>query len=86
MKKFLLILILIPFLSFSQTNSEAMNKLQNSKELLEMGLISQKEFDSIANDLKAIILSSKVVEKDLEPDGFYIEEKRIIPEIGRAHV
>ena len=45
-----------------------------------MGLISQKEFDSIANDLKAIILSSKVVEKDLEPDGFYTEEKRIIPE------
>ena len=80
MKKFLLILILIPFLSFSQTNSEAMKKLQNSKELLEMGLISQKEFDSIANDLKAIILSSKVVEKDLEPDGFFIEEKRIIPE------
>tara|TARA_X000000950_G_C13669290_1_gene559253 strand:+ start:61 stop:777 length:717 start_codon:yes stop_codon:yes gene_type:complete len=80
MKNLILILILIPFLSLSQTNSEAMKKLQNSKELLEMGLISQKEFDSIANDLKAIILSSKVVEKDLEPDGFYTEEKRIIPE------
>lgn len=67
-------------LSISQTNSEAMKKLQNSKELLEMGLITQKEFDSIANYLKDIILNSKVVEKETEPDGFYIGNERVIPE------
>jgi len=72
--------MLIPVLSISQTNSEAMKKLQNSKELLEMGLITQKEFDSIANYLKDIILNSKVVEKETEPDGFYIGKERVIPE------
>ena len=80
MKKLILLLILIPFVSFGQTNSEAMKKLQNSKELLEMGLITQKEFDSIAVALKDIILNSKVVKEEIPDDGFYITNKKLIPE------
>ena len=48
MKKLILLLLFIPIISFGQTNWEAMKKLQNTKELLELGLITQKEFDSIA--------------------------------------
>ena len=55
MKKLILLLILIPFVSFGQTNSEAMKKLQNSKELLEMGLITQKEFDQIEEKEKIAV-------------------------------
>ncbi|MBT4416133.1 MAG: hypothetical protein HOC84_07285, partial [Flavobacteriaceae bacterium] len=80
MEKLILLLILIPFVSFGQTNSEAMKKLQNSKELLEMGLITQKEFDSIAVALKDIILNSKVVKEEIPDDGFYITNKKLIPE------
>ena len=80
MKKLILLLILIPFISFGQTNSEAMKKLQNSKELLEMELITQKEFDSIAVYLKDIILNSKVVKEEILDDGFYITNKKLIPE------
>lgn len=80
MKKLLLLLLLIPLVSFGQTNSEAMKKLKNSKELLEMGLITQKEFDSIAVSLKDIILNSKVVKEEISDDGFYITNKKLIPE------
>ena len=80
MKKLLLLLLLIPLVSFGQTNSEAMKKLKNSKELLEMGLITQKEFDSIAVSLKDIILNSKVVKEEIPDDGFYITNKKLIPE------
>ena len=49
-----------------------------SKELLEMGLITQKEFDSIAVALKDIILNSKVVKEEIPDDGFYITNKKLI--------
>ena len=62
----------------AQTQSEAMVKLKNIKELLEMELISQKEFDSISQELKNIILNSKV--EDNRPNGFYIGDNEIIPE------
>jgi hypothetical protein len=71
---------LIAFSAFGQINSEAMIKLQNSKELLEMGLITQKEFDSIAVVLKDIILNSKVVKDETFDDGFYINDKKLVPE------
>ena len=80
MKKVFFVFLCLPLLCIAQTNSEAMNKLQNSKELLEMGLITQKEFDSIAKDLKEIILNSKIIEIETEPDGFYIDNKRVLPE------
>ena len=80
MKKLILILLFIPLISFGQTNSEAMKKLQNSKELLDLGLITQKEFDSIAVVLKDIILNSKVVKEEIPDDGFYINDKKLVPE------
>ena len=43
-----------------------------------MELISQKEFDSISQELKNIILNSKV--EDNRPNGFYIGDNEIIPE------
>ena len=80
MKKLILLLLFIPIISFGQTNSEAMKKLQNSKELLDLGLITQKEFDSIAVVLKDIILNSKVVKEEIPDDGFYISDKKLVPE------
>ena len=80
MKKLILLLLFIPIISFGQTNSEAMKKLQNTKELLELGLITQKEFDSIAVVLKDIILNSKVVKEEIPDDGFYIADKKLTPE------
>lgn len=48
----LTLLLLISVLSFSQNQVEAMTKLKNIKELLELDLITQKEFDSISIELK----------------------------------
>jgi hypothetical protein len=79
-RKFLILLLFIPLVSFGQTSSEAMQKLQYSKELLEMELITQKEFDSIAVALKDIILNSKIVKEEIPDDGFYITNKKLIPE------
>ena len=75
-----MLLLFIPLVSFGQTSSEAMQKLQYSKELLEMELITQKEFDSIAVALKDIILNSKIVKEEIPDDGFYITNKKLIPE------
>ncbi|HIF84023.1 MAG TPA: hypothetical protein EYQ79_00900 [Flavobacteriaceae bacterium] len=80
MRKFLILLLFIPLVSFGQTSSEAMQKLQYSKELLKMELITQKEFDSIAVALKDIILNSKIVKEEILDDGFYITNKKLIPE------
>ena len=44
--------------SFSQDDADAMTKLKNVKELFEMGLVSQKEYDSIAKNLTQIILNT----------------------------
>ena len=63
-----MLLLFIPLVSFGQTSSEAMQKLQYSKELLEMELITQKEFDSIAVALKDIILNSKIVKEEIPDD------------------
>jgi len=67
MKKYLLLIILILFSSssFSQDDSDAMTKLKNVKEVFEMGLVSQKEYDSIAKNLTQIILNTKV-DSDVE--------------------
>ena len=53
MKKtvFLIIILLFANVSFSQTNEVLISKLKNIKELLEMDLISQNEFDSISKNL-----------------------------------
>ena len=47
-------------LAFSQTSKQAMEKLKNIKQLLDMDLITKSEFDSISN--KKIILSNKDLE------------------------
>jgi hypothetical protein len=80
MKKIFLLLLVISTMTNAQTQSEAMVKLKNIKELLEMDLISQKEFDSISQELKNIILNSKVEAEDNRPNGFYIGDNEIIPE------
>lgn len=80
MKNVVLLFLLLPMICIAQTKPDAMTKLKNSKELLGLGLITQKEFDSIANDLKRIILGSTVEEEKNEFDGFYIGKKRVIPE------
>ena len=48
---FLIIILLFANVSFSQTNEVLISKLKNIKELLEMDLISQNEFDSISKNL-----------------------------------
>ena len=57
-----------------------MEKFKNIKDLYELEMITQEEFDSIAKQLKEIILNSKVENKNSKIDGFYIGEKRLIPE------
>lgn len=74
------LLLIIPVFSFSQNQVEAMTKLKNIKELLELDLISQKEFDSISIELKSIILDSKTETLKDERDGFYIDGKILVPE------
>ena len=52
MKRFLLILLLLSItFSFSQDNGEIVNKIKDLKELLDMNVISQKEYDSITKIL-----------------------------------
>ena len=79
-----LVLFLIIFMSFSleaQENS-LFKKLRNSKELLSIGVLTQKEFDSIVKEVKYLILNSESP-KDL--DGFYYQDKRIFPEVFSNH-
>ena len=88
MKKYLLLIILILFSSssFSQDDADAMTKLKNVKELFEMGLVSQKEYDSIAKNLTQIILNTKVdsdVESNPESsseEGFFSQGVKLTPE------
>jgi hypothetical protein len=77
-----LLILLIPFLSVAQSSSEAMEKLKNMKELLEMDLISKSEFDSISKGLKEIILSDTKddVQKSNISDGFYYKDNIMYPE------
>mgnify|MGYP001277294784 FL=1 len=77
-----LLILLIPFVGFGQSTSEAMEKLKNMKELLEMDLISKSEFDSISSGLKEIILNNKnenVQNSDIS-DGFYYKNNIMYPE------
>lgn len=80
MKKILLPVAMIFMMNVNaQINNDALKKLQSTKELYDLGLINKKEFDSIANELKNIILNSEIVQNK-QADGFYIDGKRIIPE------
>lgn len=81
MKKLLIITLLISSVNslVGQSNNNALKKLQSTKELYELGLINKKEFDSIAKELKDIILNSEVIENK-KIDGFYIGDKRLVPE------
>ena len=78
------VLSLIVFMSFSLEAQEnpLLEKLRNSKELLSIGVLTQKEYDSIAKEVKHLILNSES-SKDL--DGFYYQEKRITPEVFSNH-
>jgi hypothetical protein len=86
MKKILLILITIPLIGFSQSSEDAMTKLKNVKELLDLGLLSQAEYDSVSIELKEFILNSKVnssnadEEYDILQDGFYYKGDLMYPE------
>jgi hypothetical protein len=77
-----LLILLIPFVGISQSSSEAMEKLKNMKELLDMDLLSQSEFDSISKGLKEIILSNKSLEDENTDisDGFYYKNEIMYPE------
>ena len=76
---FLLLLISNISLLFAQDTNNALKKLQSTKQLCDLGLINKKEFDSIANELKDIILNSEVIESK-KIDGFYINDIRLVPE------
>jgi len=83
MKKLLLILLALPMIGFGQTSEDAMQKLRNVKELLELNLITQIEYDSISVELKNIIINSNSeVKKNSSniDDGFYYNGNIIYPE------
>ena len=83
MKKLLLILIALPMIGFGQTSEDAMQKLRNVKELLELNLITQIEYDSISVELKNIIINSNSEVKKISSnidDGFYYNGNIIYPE------
>ena len=83
MRKLLLILLCLPFIGFGQTSEDAMQKLRNVKELLELNLITQIEYDSISVELKNIIINSNSeVKKNSSniDDGFYYNGNIIYPE------
>ena len=83
MKKLLLILLCLPFIGFGQTSEDAMQKLRNVKELLELNLITQIEYDSISVELKNIIINSNSEVKKTSSnidDGFYYNGNIIYPE------
>ena len=74
MKKLLLVLLCLPMIGFGQTSEDAMQKLRNIKELLELNLITQIEYDSISVELKNIIINSNSEVKKISSnidDGFY---------------
>lgn len=80
MRIIILIFLLVSSNMFCQMNDEAVKKLKGAKELLELELITQKEFDSIANELKKLILKSDVTVKEKIQDGFYIDKEFLLPE------
>ena len=83
MRKLLLILLCLPFIGFGQTSEDAMQKLRNVKELLELNLITQIEYDSISVELKNIIINSNSEVKKTSSnidDGFYYNGNIIYPE------
>ncbi len=55
---FLVLVLFTTDISFGQSNDELMTKLKNVKELLDMDLISQREFDSISENLVGLIINS----------------------------
>ena len=83
MKKLLLILFCIPMIGFGQSSSDAMQKLREIKELLDLKLITQIEYDSISIILKNKIIKGTSVKKVNNTnlnDGFYYNENIIYPE------
>ena len=79
MKK-LFIIFLLPISMLSQNSEEAVKKLKSVKELFDLELISKKEYDSIANSLKDVIINSKLTKREKVKDGFFIGEKTLFPE------
>ena len=83
MKKLLLVLLCLPMIGFGQTSEDAMQKLRNVKELLELNLITQIEYDSISVVLKNIIINSNSevtkTSRNID-DGFYYNGNIIYPE------
>lgn len=79
-------LTLFLFLSFSLSleaqENPLVEKLRNSKELLSIGVLTQKEYDSIAKEVKHKLLNPK---KGNDLDGFYYQDKRITPEVFSNH-
>tara|TARA_B110000967_G_C18763320_1_gene499058 strand:- start:284 stop:1102 length:819 start_codon:yes stop_codon:yes gene_type:complete len=70
-------------IGFGQTSEDAMQKLRNVKELLELNLITQIEYDSISVELKNIIINSNSEVKKTSSnidDGFYYNGNIIYPE------
>ena len=88
MKKYLILSVLVFMTanSFAQEDTDAMTKLKNVKELFDLGLISQQEYDSVSQNLTQIILNSKVV-SDVEnnpestaEEGFFSQGVKLTPE------
>ncbi len=88
MKKYLILSVLVFMTSnsFAQEDTDAMSKLKNVKELFDLGLISQQEYDSVSQNLTQIILNSKVV-SDVEnnpestaEEGFFSQGVKLTPE------
>ena len=83
MKKLLLILLCLPIIGFGQSSSEAMQKLREIKELLDLKLITQNEYDSISVILKNKIIkgtTGKKVNNTTLNDGFYYNGNIMYPE------
>lgn len=69
-----IVLLLIIFISFSLEAQEnpLLEKLCNSKELFSIDVLIQKEYDSIAKEVKHLILNS---DRSKDLDGFIIKKK-----------
>ena len=63
----------------SQQTDDLMSKLKNVKELFEMDLISEKDYDSISSYLVSLIVNSKsdleIKNNDLQFDDNNIEKE-----------
>ena len=74
MKRLLLIILVLSItFSFSQDNGEIVNKIKDLKELLDMNVISQKEYDSITKILVNNLVNQKSTNtKVIQNDTFTV--------------